>query len=242
MLAAGPGALASHRSAAALWGIQRPPDDEIDVILAGRRRDSRLVAVNIHRPTDGAELIPRSRSNIACTNIFRTLCDLGAVDPAAVSAAVGHTLAARMVSLRALESSLVLHARPGRAGVRALRAAIDEWTIDAKPSDSMLESAMARLVDRFRLPRIVFHQVICGWEVDFRIVDTAVLIECDGWTSHGLDRDQFERDRRRDDDLRAAGWIVMRLSYRAIVNRPSDTARRVRRLVERWSALPPPPI
>jgi very-short-patch-repair endonuclease len=221
--------------------MERPLDDDIDIILVGRRRDSRLATVNIHRPTDDAELVPQRRSNIPCTNILRTLCDLGAVDAGAVSAAVGHALSARLANLAALESSLALHARPGRAGVRALRAAIDEWSIDGKPSDSMLESAMARLIDRYRLPAVEFHPVIIGWEVDFRITGTAVLLECDGWTSHGLDRDQFERDRRRDDDLRAAGWIVMRLSYRAIVSRPSDTARRIRRIVERWSSLPPPP-
>ena len=78
------------------------------------------------------------------------------------------------------------------------------------------------------------------WEVDFHIVDTALILECDGWSSHGLDREQFERDRVRDDDLRAAGWIVMRFTYRAIVQRASDTARRIRRAVDRWAALTPP--
>ena len=38
----------------------------------------------------------------------------------------------------------------------------------------------------------------------------------------------------------AAGWIVMRLTYRAIVSDPSDTARRIRRAVSRWSHLDPP--
>ena len=33
VLAAGPGALASHRSAASLWGVERPADDPIDIIL-----------------------------------------------------------------------------------------------------------------------------------------------------------------------------------------------------------------
>ena len=100
---------------------------------------------------------------------------------------------------------------------------------------------MAELIRMHRLPAVEFHPRICGWEVDFRITGTAVLLECDGWTTHGLDRRQFERYRRRDDDLRAAGWIVMRLSYRAIVSGPADTARRIRRIVDRWSDLPAPP-
>ncbi len=242
VLAAGSGALASHRSAALLWGIERPERDEIDVMLVDRHRRSRLTGVHVHRPTDFAELIPQRRSNIPCTNILRTMCDLGAVDAASVTRAVGQVLSSGMAGLGALESSLARHARPGRSGVRALRAAIDEWSIDAKPSDSMLETAMARLVDRHRLPPVEFHPTICAWEIDFRITGTAILVECDGWTTHGLDREQFERDRRRDDDLRSVGWIVMRLTYRAIVSRPSDTARRIRRAVERWSDLAPPPV
>ena len=40
--------------------------------------------------------------------------------------------------------------------------------------------------------------------------------------------------------VHAAGWIVVRLTYRSIVRRPAETARRLRRVVERWADLPPP--
>jgi very-short-patch-repair endonuclease len=114
------------------------------------------------------------------------------------------------------------------------------WSIDSRPADSVLETAMAKLVDRHDLPPVDFHPKIGGWELDFRVVGTAVLLECDGWTTHGLDRDQFERDRRKDDDLHAAGWIVVRFTYRSIVRRPAETARRIERVVARWAALEPP--
>jgi very-short-patch-repair endonuclease len=80
-----------------------------------------------------------------------------------------------------------------------------------------------------------FHPVIEGYEVDFRVCDTPVILECDGWTYHGLDRTNFERDRDRDADLVAAGWIVVRFTYRAIVSRPAATAQRIRAAVERWA-------
>ncbi len=107
VLAAGPGVLASHRSAAHLWGVARPVSDPVDIIIPDRRPVRLLDGVVIHRPRDHAHLSPpQRRSGIACTNILRTLCDLGAVDETGVVDAVGHALAARFVSLSALEAAL----------------------------------------------------------------------------------------------------------------------------------------
>lgn len=132
VLAAGEGALASHRSAAQLWGITMVGDG-VDIIVAGRQRHPRLDGVSVHRPTDSRRLTPQRRRGIPCTNILRTLCDLGAVDPGAVERAVGHALSHDLASLEALERTVVDHARRGRAGVVALRRAIDAWSIDSNP-------------------------------------------------------------------------------------------------------------
>jgi very-short-patch-repair endonuclease len=240
ILAAGSGALASHRSAARLWGAQRPDDDPVDLILPGRDRHIALDGAVVHRPRDGARLTPQRRFNIPCTNILRTLLDLGATDPDGVQPALLAALRANLLDLPAVEVALHEHARPGRAGIRALRDAVAEVSLDRKPVDSVLEKTMNRLVHRYRLPPCEFHPRIAGWEPDFVVKGTAVVLECDGWTSHGLDREQFERDRRKDDDLRAAGWIVVRFTYRAITVRPGDTARRFQRTIDRWSHVPVP--
>ena len=150
--AVGVGALASHRSAARLWGIPRPDDDPVDVLLPAQRRDMMLEGVVIHRPRDLRRLVPQRRYGIRCTNIVRTLLDLGAVDPSALHAAVGHAITTRLVTLDALEVAAAEHARPGRAGVVAVRDAIAEWSIDDKPADSVLETAFTRLVQRHHLP------------------------------------------------------------------------------------------
>ncbi len=228
-------ALASHRSAARLWGVPRPDADPVDVILTGARRDLVLDGVVIHQPTDRGRLVPQRRAGIPCTNILRTIVDLGAVDPAGLHSAVGHAIATNLASLPAIEAAVVDHARQGRRGVVALRDAIADWSIDQKPADSVLEAIMARLIARHGLPAVEFHPIIEGHEVDFRVRDTPVILECDGWKHHGLDRAGFERDRDRDADLIAAGWIVVRFTYRAIVSRPSATARRIRAAVDRWA-------
>jgi very-short-patch-repair endonuclease len=238
--AVGADALASHRSAARLWGIPRPDDDPVDVLLPSQRRDVSFKGVVVHRPRDRRRLTPQRRYGIRCTNIIRTLLDLGAVDPAALHGAVGHAITTNLATLDALEIAAAEHARPGRAGVVAVRDAIAEWSIDDKPADSVLETAFARLARRYGLPELEFHPIIEGFEVDFRVRDTPVVIECDGWAYHGRERRHFERDHERDGRLIAAGWVVLRFTYRAIITRPSATAERIHRAVHQWSGAPAP--
>ena len=61
----------------------------------------------------------------------------------------------------------------------------------------------------------------------------SVVIECDGWSSHGLDREQFERDRRKDAELRAAGHVVCRYSWLQITRQARWTADNLRQVLER---------
>ena len=56
-----------------------------------------------------------------------------------------------------------------------------------------------------------------------------------GWSTHGRERRQFERDRTRDAELAALGFVVLRFTYRAIVTRPAKEAERIRRNILRWA-------
>ena len=235
VLAAGPGAMASHRSAAWLWGIPAQPTDPVDVLLTRRSREAAVAGAAIHRPRDLLDLTPVRRTNIPTTNILRTLCDLGALDVSSVAAAVGHVVSTGMASPAALWAAISRHSRRGRPGVPALRMALSEWLLDGKPVDSILEPAMRRLLARYELPPAEFHQVIAGYEVDFWIVDSPIVLECDGRSTHGLNKLQFEKDRTRDAELAAAGYIVLRFTYRSIIKRPAKEAERIRRNVKRWA-------
>ena len=117
----------------------------------------------------------------------------------------------------------------------ALRDALDDWVLDGKPVDSLLEPAMRLLLQRHGLPPAEFHPIIAGYEVDFRIIDSPIILECDGWSTHGLDRAQFEKDRTRDAELTALGHVVLRFTYRALIRRPDKEAERIRRNVSRWA-------
>jgi Protein of unknown function (DUF559) len=235
VLAAGKGAMASHRSAARLWGIPRPDGDPVDVILPKRSREAAVDGAVVHRPRDTLDLAPSRRAHVPVTNILRTLCDLGALDAAAVPGAVGHVVSTGLASPTALRAAIRRHGRRGRPGVPALREALDDWVLDGKPVDSILEPAMAALLAAHGLPPAEFHPIIGGYEVDFRIVGSRLILECDGWSTHGLQKAHFEKDRTRDADLAALGFVVLRFTYRAIVHRPATEAERIRRNVERWA-------
>lgn len=235
VLAIDTGAMASHRTAAWLWDIPGPEADAVHVVVTSRTRSPELAGVAVHRPRDQRDLVPVLRQNIPTTNILRTLCDLGAHDPAAVRGAVGHVITTRMARVDTLHRAVIVHSRRGRPGIPALRNALQEWDIGGQPADSVLEPAMRRLARRHGLPPMAFHVPIGPYTVDFVVTGTCVVIECDGWGPHVLDRRNWERDRARDADLAARGYIVLRVTYRDITRRASRTAERIRAALARWA-------
>jgi very-short-patch-repair endonuclease len=139
------------------------------------------------------------------------------------------------VTPRGVRAALVRHSQHGRHGVVALRGALDRWSLDEKPVDSDLEALMGEIIATFGLPSVEFHARIGGYEVDFWIVGSNIIIECDGWSAHGADHDQFEFDRLRDADLLAQGIVSLRVTWRQMVRSPRAVAKRIAAAVARWS-------
>ncbi|MDO8363482.1 MAG: hypothetical protein Q7V88_11345 [Actinomycetota bacterium] len=233
--AAGGDAMASHRTSAALWGVERPAADPIDVMLPSRARHALPKGVVIHRPSDMLDLRPILRQRVPTTNPLRMLLDLGAVDPGSVDAAMVSVLSARVASPAAIRAALFRHARKGRHGITALRTALEHWLDEELPPDSQLEAAMAAVIERFGLPPVQFHAIVAGFEVDFLVVGTRIVIECDGWATHGLDRDQFEFDCIRRAELVAAGYVTVHVTWRQLQTDAAAAAQRVLNVVRRWA-------
>ncbi len=57
-----------------------------------------------------------------------------------------------------------------------------------------------------------------------------VIVELDGWDFHN-DRAAFERDRNRDADLLAAGFVTVRITWQRLVERPAAEAARLHRIL-----------
>ncbi len=233
--AAGPGAMASHRTAAKLWGVERPSSDPIDVIITPRTRSARRAGLVVHRPRDLIDLRATMRDKVPTCSPTRMLVDLGAVDERSVDEAMIAILVSNVVSPDAIRAAIDRHSHSGRSGLTPLRHAADRWVGNESPPDSLLESKMSTLLADYDLPPVQFHARIAGYEVDFLVVGTPIVLECDGWSSHGLDRDQFEFDRIRNADLVAAGYIPVHFTWRALTTSPRSVAERIRAALAQWT-------
>jgi very-short-patch-repair endonuclease len=227
--------MASHLSAAWLWGADVEGTAPVDVTVTDRRRSARLARVRVHRPSDLADLRPVERDGIQTTNPLRTALDVGAVcEPERVAAIVEHLVVQRLLSLPTLRAAVPRHSRRGRRGLGALRLVLDDWAIGDKPPDSVLEPAMARLLREHSLAPAVFHHVVvCGsrrFELDFGLLDARIGVEVDGWPDHAS-REAFEADRERDAYLAGIGWSVLRFTWQQVRLRPEWVAERIRAAV-----------
>jgi very-short-patch-repair endonuclease len=237
VLAAGPTAVASHRSGCALWGIRAPgiygvqdePPVELTVVT---RRHPRLDGVIVHRSTDLVAAHVTERVGIPVTNPLRLLVDLGAVAPDfLVERALDELLVKRLVTVDAVRAMLGRVARPGRRGCGVLRQVLERRALGDAIPDGMIEPVMANLLRDHDLPMPVFqHELIVAGRrrrLDFAYPGRLIAIEVDGWETHGT-HEAFRADRARDDELAAIGWICLRFTWDDVVGRPGWVASIVR--------------
>jgi hypothetical protein len=121
----------------------------------------------------------------------------------------------------------------GRKGTGLLGALLVEhqelpWT------RSELERRFLRLCDRAGIPRPAVNVPVEGFEVDFFWPAERLVVELDGWSFH-RGRAAFERDRSRDAALQVAGYRVLRITYRRLVEDPDSVVREIRALLFRNS-------
>jgi very-short-patch-repair endonuclease len=120
----------------------------------------------------------------------------------------------RLVSEPAIDAALARG--PHRPGAGALRALLQRL---AGPviTRSEAERRLHRLIAAAGLPRPAANVVVAGYEVDVVWPTHRLVVELDGFAFHGH-RVAFERDRRRDARLVAAGYRVMRVTWRQLTD------------------------
>ena len=144
----------------------------------------------------------------------RTLLDLSAV------VTKRHLRSAlREAEHRRLTDPLTLHdlaeRYPRRPGLKAIKALLNEATIGAKIIRSELEERFQDFLIRAGLPLPQTNVVIEGYEVDCVWPEQRVIVELDGHATHSPAH-AFELDRARDRRLEAAGWRVIRITWRQL--------------------------
>ena len=208
-LAAGPGALISHYPAAVLWGLRAPREGPVDVTIPDRRARNRP-GIRVHT----ARLHPHDatrRLGIPVTSAARTLLDLAASEPTALlERAVNEAEVQRRVSLHSLIEQFSRY--PRHRGTAALK---DAMRLEPKLTRSRAERLMLALIREAGLPIPDTNVIVAGHEIDMLWRDQRLMVEIDSWEFHSVRR-SFEHDRERDQALVAAGWRVVRVTWRQI--------------------------
>ncbi|MGH2914135.1 MAG: endonuclease domain-containing protein, partial [Solirubrobacteraceae bacterium] len=111
------------------------------------------------------------------------------------------------------------------AGTRRLAALLANECGPA-PTRSEAERRLRALIDAAGLPRPLFNARLHGFEVDALWPSLRVVVEVDGFAFHAH-RGAFERDRRRDQRLVAAGYTVIRITWRQLAHEPLGVVARL---------------
>jgi len=215
VLAYGDGALLSHRSAAALWGLMRPRAGVIDVTApVGRQGIHRRDRIWIHR----GRLHPEDRANragIPVTTVARTLFDLAEVVNLKQLESAWEE-ADRLKLLRLTEVAAACERGYGRRALRPIRhllATARAPVMNRSPlEDRFSEFCREHLAD---LPAPLTNISILDHEVDAYWPGHRLVVEMDSWEFHSH-RAAFESDRARDAKMQAEGYRVIRLTHRQL--------------------------
>ncbi len=229
VLATGPAAALSHRDALGLHGLRPANHARIDVTTTADRRSTARIHVHRTRCLDAEDIT--TVDGIPVTTVARTLVDLAGTAPRDhLARAIKEAERQNVFDLQAVEQTLArTRGRRGR-GHRALREAIAEHAaLGLSATDSILEDAFLRLVCSNGLPLPATNALVEGFRVDAIWRCHRIAVELDGWQHHH-DRHAFERDRARDGILTAAGWRVVRFTYRQVIARPDGVTQTLRRL------------
>jgi hypothetical protein len=220
-LALGPGAVLSHRAAAALWAIL-PWSPLLEITVPTGRASRAGIVVHRARIEPGELTV---RHGIPTTTLPRTLLDLAAVVDARTlanafeEAQVQHRLRPAVLAA-ALANS------PGRRGATRLRALLAD-AVEPGQVESVLDLRLPGAVRHPRPAAAADASAARSCRVDFWFPSLRVAVETDGARFHATAAKRA-RDARKDAALEAVGVRVLRLRWADVTRDPMGTAVAVR--------------
>jgi very-short-patch-repair endonuclease len=222
VLACGPAAVLSHRSAAALWGFLPWDADRLPEVMVRGSTGRCRPGLRLHRTRTLDRRDVTIRDAIAVTTPARSLLDLSDELPdAGLRRATRQAQATRWTNVRQLAD--VLGRANGRHGAPRLAALIADGPAPTRSEfedlvlDLILDAGLRRPEINVRLGRVL---------PDLRWPEQRLTVECDGsaWHDGKLAR---EDDAARQAQLEASGERVLRVTWQQAVGRPQQTLARM---------------
>src|SRR4051812_19598573 len=194
-------------AAGVLWGVDLAgPDDDVECTLAPGCRAGGLRGIQVTRRALPPDEVTWCRG-VRVTAVGRTALDLARIQPVEEAVvALDQFLGAGLLTMGRLRTAAAAATGPG---CRQIRRAVD---LADGLAESPQETRLRLLLHQSPLPRpIAQYSVREGTRfvarVDFAWPDAKVAVEYEGmW--HGRPQ-QVARDRRRLNQLTAAGWTVV---------------------------------
>jgi very-short-patch-repair endonuclease len=214
VLACGPDAVLSHRSAAAHWGIGSP-SSKFDVTAPRDRRTRKTIRAHT------AKLDSEDRTvhdGIPVTTVARTILDLAMqLSKDQLTYLIEEADRKHRLDLEALDRTIAR--RPRTAGTTRLTKVLAAYR---GPADtrSRLERAFRKLIAKARLPEPQFNVVVAGLSVDVYWPAWKLVVELDSERYHANPR-AFETDRIRDATLQKVDIRVLRVTGDRLDNAPN---------------------
>jgi hypothetical protein len=225
VLACGPDAVLSHRSAAVLHRVRDWGHTKIEVTIPGRAPRAHS-GVAVHRSTTLADTDVTAVDNIPCTSVARTLLDLAdVVNHRQLEWSFDQAEILEVLDLRAITDQLARN--PTRRGVKAIRKVLTEHYIGGTRTASENEELLLSITRPLGIQDPDTNYVIAlpdggpPIKVDFVWHAQRVALEADSRKWHGS-RQRMESDRRRDQRLIVAGWTAIRTTWRQMTYRPDE--------------------
>jgi hypothetical protein len=221
-----PWAVASHRSGAVLHDLVgfRQGRPEISIAPAANARGRLAIA---HRGVDVRTTRIRAIPTVTVDQVFVDLAQV--VSERKIRAALGARAELTPHVLDGVRDRYCELAPKGGRNLRALRSVLLRFGAGDLPAPSELEGRLASVLSLPTIPSISWEAPFPGrrpgaQRVDGLIGPWAVVIEGDGRAWHTRVED-FERDRRRDAEAAAAGYLTLRFTWHQLVTDPSWVQR-----------------
>lgn len=222
-------AVASHYSAAYLWGLLRFTPDVMHVTAPTRRRAKRSFCV--HFSSILAEEDRAICQGIPVTAVPRVLLDLAIrARPEQLEGYLERAEDRELLDVREVEGLLARSG--GHRGRGRLAQALVIYRSDPAFTRSKFERRFRSAVKAAGLPEPSMNFNVAGFELDAYWPDLRFAVELDLFETHGS-RAAFERDRRRQEELKLAGIEMIRVTAPRLKREPQAVMRSLAALLER---------
>lgn len=228
VLATGPLATATHETALRLHGSEHVAPLPVTLTIP-HGGHARIAGAVVHQIDDLRPGDVTSVEGLPVSGVPRAVVEVAAtVGPRRLGRVLDDLVFDRRTTHAQVGAALARVARPGKPGIGALAAALEERSGSSVPADSDLERGLYAALVGAGLPAPRCHASLPGrgaieGVVDAAYADCRLILEADGRRWHTRVA-ALRRDHERDAEAARAGWQTLRFVYEQIERHPDEVA------------------